>query len=324
MFRWLALGLACALGMAWACGNAINGGGNGLEGGSADGGLGAPCTSDCAAPYRCNVVPGTETGVCVAACGSDGDCPAFLTCKTGLCAADCSEASGCAGGQSCSGLIEGPFGGECQSNADCRLGAYCLQREGMCMPYMVCIECVGGCPTCTANWQCGQGQVCTDGTCQTCTSDSQCGPSAKCSATHSSFQCTCSKDGDCATMETCNDGVCAHGNANVDDPDASCKAGKVYMDGKCGGCSTFEDCNPGANGPRVLPGLACVDGVCTHCTANSQCGGGQACVDGTCGTCITSAQCGPGGSCMDGFCTCTSSAQCAAGQRCGAGVCVPM
>ena len=352
MLRWLGVGIACALGLAWACGGTINGGGGDCQskctlsdecervcdGGSPEGEArevgtrdgGAACSSPCVAPQVCIALPGASTAFCGAACSSDNDCPALLTCQGGLCSATCST---CGAGEECVPVLGQGFD-QCKSNTDCPIGSYCVGETDeetsvipMCIQYSACSECTGSCPTCTSNSQCEAGQVCLGGRCQTCTSDSQCGPSARCSATHTSLQCTCSRDGDCAAGGHCQMGICTPNPPDIcDSSDAGCATDQGCVAGVCGECTTFTDCAIASKYSQrgVMPGLTCVDGVCTHCTANSQCGGGQACVGGTCGTCITNAQCGPEGSCMDGFCTCTSSAQCAAGQRCGAGVCVAM
>jgi hypothetical protein len=295
------------------------------------------CTisAQCVAPDVCNMLPGSIPGQCGPACESDCDCPAWLTCQDGLCSQcsipgasfDAPEWVGCPAGQWCS-VVSPPAGHGCTSSPECGLAGYC--QGGNCWPIHVCTECYGDCQSdasiveCASNGQCAAGQVCVGNTCQTCTSDSQCGPTAKCTATHTGVQCTCSQAADCAPGATCASGVCASGGVTGCAVNG-CQDGQACVNGACGACSTFEDCNTATfGGPMALPGLACNNGVCSACSSNSQCGGGQACVGGTCGTCATSAQCGPSGQCSDGYCICSTDAQCQAGQRCGAGVCVEM
>jgi Cys-rich repeat protein len=286
-------------------------------------------SSDCGAGEICIVLLGTQgqdaaptsSGHCGAPCQSDCDCPAWLTCQGGV----CGNCTTCPAGERC--LWVTPPSAECSVNADCGLGGYC--DWGNCAPIQVCVECVGGgCAGCTANSQCSSGEVCAQGTCQACTSDSQCGPSAKCDATHTAIQCTCSASTDCAAGESCSSGVCGSSGLTACEsglPGSTCPTGQVCMNGSCGACRSFEDCNTNPNaGPGSLKGLACVGGSCTACNSNSQCGGGQACVGGTCGTCAADSQCGSSGQCTNGYCTCTSDAQCSTGQRCGSGVCVEM
>ncbi|HEY1959871.1 MAG TPA: Dickkopf N-terminal cysteine-rich domain-containing protein [Polyangiaceae bacterium] len=289
----------------------------------ADGGAACSATAPCAAPEVCIMLPGTDAGSCGPACQSDCDCPAWLSCQNGVCGT-CSDSS-CGAGERCS-LVTLPHGAQCSSNNDCGLGGYC--QDGYCDELRVCTQCTGGCQTCNSNAQCSPGEVCDNGACATCSSDSQCGPSAKCAATHTSVQCTCSQTSDCASGETCQSGICAPlpvMGCNDPDPMNRCQTGQACINGSCGACSSFEDCNTNPDGLLgSLQGLACINGACAACTANSQCGGGQACVGGTCGTCVVDAQCGASGKCSDGYCVCSTDAQCDSGQRCGAGVCVEM
>ena len=272
----------------------------------------------CTPPLACNVLPGSTTATCGPKCQADSDCPAWTTCQSGSCSAKCST---CPAGQTCQGVTN-PSGHQCTSNTSCGLGEYC--QGGMCSPYEVCTECVGGCPSCASNNQCILGEVCVGNQCVTCTSSSQCGPTATCASTHTGMQCTCTVNGDCASPETCAAGICTVTNPPGCNPPEGCPTGQGCVNNTCGACSTFGDCNQSTFGPQPLPGLVCIAGVCTACTASSQCGGGMACVGGTCGTCATNAQCGASGQCTDGFCTCTGDQQCGTGQRCGGGVCVPM
>ena len=360
MKRWFWVALAlCA---AWGCGKQAidlgsNNGGDGGSTGSASGGMVQPdkchgsgmgrdasagggpdaraqpavcsSTADCSPPDVCVMLPGGNssgssssgggTGFCGNPCQSDCDCPAWLTCQQGLCA----QCSTCPAGQQCT-WATGPGGGpaNCSTNSTCSLGSYCV---GSCEPIMICAPCYGPCPACTSNSQCNGGQVCIGQSCQACTSDDQCGPSAKCQATHSGMQCTCTQDADCGTGESCASGICSPGPEPSCFTLNSCQNGQVCINGACGACSSFEDCNTSPyGGPRRLMGLACINGACSACSTNSQCGGGQACVGGTCGTCSTDGQCGGSGKCSNGYCVCTSDSQCQAGQRCGAGVCVEM
>jgi hypothetical protein len=282
------------------------------------------CTdsSDCEAPEVCIFLPGAlvldggtwqPQSYCGAPCASDCDCPQWLTCHGGFCDQCNSDASACPVGQQCGDLGGGP--GVCTSNTGCDFGNYC--DGGVCQGYQVCSQCFGDCPNCNTNAQCAVGEVCVGGRCTVCSSDEQCGPRAKCAATHSGLQCTCASSTDCASGESCSGSLCAPGPRGCE----SCVGGAVCQeDGSCGPCATTAQCS----GPDSFSGtgFACVGGLCTNCTANSQCGGGEACVDGTCGTCSTSVQCGTSGVCLFGFCVCVRDSQCAPGQRCGAGVCV--
>jgi Cys-rich repeat protein len=301
--------------------------GGGDDGGSTDDGSAdatptmTTTSTGCSDSEVCFYLPGSHAGQCEPACQSDCDCPAWLSCQNGTCAQCGGDTYTCPAGTSCSWATS-PEPAPCSADSECANAGYC--QDGMCEPYFRCVACVGDCPKCTSNAQCGAGEVCDGETCNACSSDSQCGPQAKCTATHTGFQCTCSGDADCAS------GACASGVCEAPSPTtascnagASCPKGQGCVNGVCGACSTFEDCNPtsrGAFGP--LSGFACVNGTCAACTTNSQCGGGQACVGGTCGTCATNSQCGPTGTCTDGFCTCSADSQCASGQRCGQGVCV--
>jgi hypothetical protein len=291
------------------------------------------CTNTtCTSPQVCISLPGSTTGTCGPPCQGDGDCPGWLTCQSGSCTQCYQTAVGdagmsvssCAAGQQCTWATP-PRGAQCSSNAACGLGGYC--QGGNCAPIEVCAECLGGCTTCTSNAQCNAGEVCEGQLCVTCTSNSQCGSSATCTATHTGMQCTCTQNTDCASGETCSSGICSPngGGGCATGGPSSCQNGQACINNACGPCSTFEDCNTNPyGGPGQLSGLACIGGVCTACTSNSQCGGGMACVGGTCGTCSTNTQCGATGQCTDGYCACTTSSQCGSGQRCGWGVCVSM
>jgi hypothetical protein len=316
--------------------NACKGSGANRDAGATAGNDGAspaqPATCsgsyDCVGSDVCIVLLGSvgEAGVpghCGSACQSDCDCPAWFTCQSGVCA----QCSSCPAGQQCVQI--GSPGGACLSNTACPLGEYCA-GDG-CQGIEVCTTCLGGCSTCTSNTQCDTGQVCVGTTCQPCTSDSQCGPSGHCTATHMGMQCTCSTATDCASNEICSSGVCSPGPTTASTACMSgplgpnCPTGWACINGTCGACTRFEDCNTSLNGsPGNLTGLACINGTCTNCTANDQCGGGQACIGGTCGTCSTNSQCGVSGQCSNGYCVCTNDSQCASGQRCGSGVCVEM
>jgi len=286
------------------------------------------CTPSCTAPQVCILLPGAPVGTCGAACQSDSDCPGLLSCQGGVCTAQCTT---CPAGQQC-GSIGGAFGKRCTTNTDCSVGSYCEAGGpfGMCVPYEGCVECTGGCQTCTSNSQCSNGLVCEGNVCVTCASNSQCGPTGSCTTTHTGAQCTCTAASDCGSGQSCSSGVCNPGPVSGCEsglPGTECATGKACVNNTCGPCSTFTDCNrvSGFAGPNQGPsGLVCIDGACTACTANSQCGGGMACVGGTCGTCAVASQCGPTGQCTDGFCTCSTNAQCATGERCGSGVCVTM
>ena len=178
----------------------------------------------------------------------DCDCPAWLTCQGGLCA----QCSTCPAGQRCIGVtLGGP--GSCATSAACGLGGYCVGAHpgpddsgtGICLPIHICVECAGGCQTCNSNTQCSPGEVCVGEACTMCTADSQCGPTAKCEATHTSEQCTCSKTTDCACGETCQSGICAPpgGSGCGLGPGSECDRGLACINGVCGQCTSFEDCN---------------------------------------------------------------------------------
>jgi hypothetical protein len=291
---------------------------------------------DAAPPPNCGDTTCTAPEVCInigdghphcgPACQSDSDCPAWLTCTAG----QCSECGECPAGQQCKPVTVFPDMGP---------------------GYSACVPCTaeGNCTRCTTNSQCKAGEVCSGGKCTACSSNAQCGPSAQCIATHTTQQCTCSATADCASGESCVQGLCAPGCCTNNDCSpgeactdglcqpcqgsgcacgsaGDCATGQACINSTCGECATYEDCNRTHGeafvGEPKWVGLTCINRACTACASNSQCGGAQACVAGTCGTCVKDSQCGAAGVCSGGFCECTSDAQCDSGQRCGAGVCV--
>lgn len=106
-------------------------------------------------------------------------------------------------------------------------------------------------PTCKADTDCKDGQVCVDKACVECRDESQCEAGQVCQA------------GACVAKPECAS-------------DADCKDGKVCQAGTCQACASDADCGPGGT---------CEAGACkraTTCTVDEDCADDEDCVDGLC------------------------------------------
>lgn len=100
----------------------------------------------------------------------------------------------------------------CDGDADCKKPEKCVNKK---------------CVQCATNNDCGQGQLCSNGTCQKlpgyCDSDNDCDPFQVCKGHKCTF---CSNDNECG-------------------PGGQCRAGKCFRKGMCekdGDCAEDEDC----------------------------------------------------------------------------------
>ena len=157
---------------------------------------------------------------------------------------------------------------KCHNDAGCYNGFVC--KSGRC-------ESPGTPPPppakCTANKDCGHGQVCVSGACQACTSDKQCDAGQVCNAgacqTPTPPPATCTVNTDCTNYLACISGTCQACTA-----DAQCNPGLFCTAGQCkkpkqppppppppaGGCVTEHDCG---NGGLCQSGT-CVASACQN------------------------------------------------------------
>jgi hypothetical protein len=158
-------------------------------------------------------------------------------------------------------------------------------------------------PTCTSSKQCDPTQGCSGGFCVQipCTLDSQCGPSQTC------------------FNGVCNQNVCFQTVLNFN---GGCTGGTICQNELCTPfgmtCGSNQDCFGGE--------LTCVNGICSQCGSNADCGNNGVCAGGVCfPNCsgITGA-CSSGTMCVADFCCppgnypshCTNTNQCNKGQLC--------
>lgn len=155
---------------------------------------------------------------------------------------------------------------------------------------------------CTADSECGPGEVCDNGECvpeQTnggCTSDADCPGTQVCQ----NGSCVepdpgngnggCTSDADCPGTQLCQNGTCVEPDLGCTS-DADCAGDLVCENGECvspsgngnGGCASNAEC-PGDQ--------VCVNGECLDpngngngnggCETNAECPGSQVCINGTC------------------------------------------
>jgi hypothetical protein len=103
--------------------------------------------------------------------------------------------------------------------------------------------------------------------------------------------------GECASPQVCVEKrclapTCTDHLKDGDETDVDC-GGKCSACPLGKGCATLADCEAG---------LACVEGVCSHCRNIDDCPTEQVCRDGLCGACLTREECGGGRACLGGRC----------------------
>ena len=167
----------------------------------------------------------TKFDACSGGAGNIGDCIAACDPMDAGCQASCSKAgskkpdpSGCAKqeGEACPGggggggtaICTGIGGKACTADYQCGSGNHCT--DGHCFDNTTDTKC-------TADYQCGSGNHCTDGCCQsntegtTCTADYQCGSGNHCTggACHANESGSpCTADYQCGSGGNCTSGKC--------------------------------------------------------------------------------------------------------------------
>jgi hypothetical protein len=194
----------------------------------------------------------------------------------------CTDSEDCERGQICGGGTCEEAG--CEDDGDCAEGEACLfddgdglfdpDAEGVC----TAVEC-GPRPLPS----CGRGEECIDGVCYEESEDGSCACSDDCGRGEICFSGTCQApleggvcgdDCECPEGDSCVDGTCV---AAADPCEGvTCGEGETCVEGVCqaGGCD-----------PACVEGQTCVDGVCqpdssggslcSTCTADADCGGGD-------------------------------------------------
>ncbi len=256
-----------------------------------------------------------------AVCDAENTCPSGRVCDDGRCEV-CVAKSDCGSDQVCDRGDAGDphrcvdVPDTCESDADCVGGLRCLSNSCVtecsgnldCVDDLVCVE--GSCEDCERDSQCDPGQICTENGCTDVGSQcrnigEECTPGAP---TRPGFVCTrfdgdaeytchetcnnqeicsaaflglpaangiCQSNADCAGNEYCSMGFsteCRPLPAAC--PDAGCPGGSMCVDDACVfECSADADCKPG---------VACIDGLCSPCTNDGECGNNQVCLQNLC------------------------------------------
>ena len=321
----------CENGQMVSCTNTCPGGSvpGGCEQGVCENGEMVSCTNTCpdgSVPEGCHTRQ---------SCTSAADCGENQVCQNGQCTpvtiADGCQAdpSVCADNEQCD-----PASGQCVplvcadgspnypncGCGNCPDGQLCNPDSGQCIPPEE------GTPpgpgqdqSCTSTTDCGDDQVCQDGTCvpddggeQSCTSTADCGDGKICQ------NGTCVPDGGGESCTTNND--CG--------PDKICQSGRCFCDCQGSPISCSEQCG----------GVCLEESVSCPCQGSGECTPPQKCVPGADGQKICSNDDGigvcPDGSrvvcdrnCFDGTrpanCRiCNSDANCEENQICNRGICV--
>ena len=213
-------------------------------------------------------------------------------------AADCNDNNACTI-DACSD-IDDTGAGNCTNTA---VGQNCCNDADECDAGEVCTnnQCV---PACDSDDDCEAGQVCN-------TTTGQCEDAPECTT---GGDCD---DGDACTNDVCTDGVCSN-------PDVTCGAGQVCVDGECvGECTEDVDCPDDGD---ACTEVACVDGGCV--TTTTDCNDDVACTDDSCdpdtGDCVNEDNCVDGTCDPDtGECTgCTADVDCDDDDDCTTDTCV--
>lgn len=256
-------------------------------------GLCESCTSgsdECGGPGdRCHPLGGSF--VCTFACETDDDCSAGFRC-----AALTTAAKGCI-----------PQGGTCTGCllSGCTAGEVCNPDSTMCQPG------IDSCRLCTADFECGDGSVCTDfGGRDRCLP--RCGAGGTCDSGYTCDTATnlCLPDSGSCTSCTLDPSSCAAGLVLDEDKcacvecisNSDCSSGEACAlgTGQClpgsGQCASSNECSGACVGAQDgLPG------VCVECASAADCNPGAACTNYECVdcNCPIGQQCQPDGSCLD-------------------------
>lgn len=204
-------------------------------------------------------------------------------------------------------------------------------------------------PSCRGDFECTEGEACTDIGCVTvCSTEQPCPDGTVCrdginwclgpeepepTATPGS----CQRNADCPEAGLlCRDGVCVRDDAACGDEGCACEAdgvcaeGLVCAQGQCRPpeetCQFNHECGPGE--------VVCIDAGCAPtCSSTSPCPNPtlQQCVDGICesvtppkGQCVLNEDCGSAAVCIDSSCysACDDQNPCDSGLYCDDGACV--
>jgi len=188
--------------------------------------------------------------------------------------ADCTTAYGT--GYVCEPSTGTCVQGACSANADCGAGQICSG--------VTCASCGTDDNACVAAY--GSGTICVSGNCVTgtCHTGAQCTGGQSCSvSTHTCGACT--GDADCQASYgngyLCNaSNACVQGNCH----DATTCSGELCVNNVCTPCAGDGDC---ASGQLCLGG-ACITG---NCRDQSNCSGGQICTNNSCSACAGDTDC---------------------------------
>jgi len=166
------------------------------------------------------------------------------------------------------------------------MDTYCTPRCDpifqRCIGYNQCVDR----HRCGVNFDCPEGQMCTD-----------------------SLRCViCIESDDCPGDKVCIRGVCTTCYS-----DSHCSPGLVCHNGECMNCWHDHHCY----GKEI-----CYGGRCTTCQNHMHCPGDTVCVNGECKVCVIQSDCGGYGRCINGQCRiCTQDEQCRNGYMCSLGLC---
>ncbi|MGI5861212.1 MAG: putative Ig domain-containing protein [Myxococcales bacterium] len=259
--------------------------------------IGGTCAA-CSYDVQCGKGKRCCGGACIplTACCSNADCSNGQVCSlaTRTCVA-CQNDAQCPGGRCCGGKCTKA---SCCSTAECQAtypGSIC-GPGGTCQPCAGDSDCggKGKCcggrcldgATCCKDSDCGAGLQCINGGCGACQTDPNNANDIRgtcprgqvcCPGSDGKKSCrpgTCCDTGDCAAKGSQPSLVCAGnfcGACDDSDPARRCPDGMKCCNGVCtqGSCCDHEDCGCGAK--------RCVDGVCTVCEDDDDCGGGMQC-----------------------------------------------
>jgi cysteine-rich repeat protein len=296
--------------------------------------------SPCEEGDLCTANDSCEGGICVSGqavvCVASDQCHDAGICNpaTGLCSdpaaangTPCDDGTLCTATDSCqNGICVGADPVICTAPAPCLDAGVCDPATGLCSDPTASAE---GSP-CEDGDLCTTGSTCQSGTClggspvlctpiDDCHDAGACDPeSGLCSAPIKADGSACDDGNACTRTDTCQDGMCAGGNAIV------CTASDQ--------CHTAGVCSPATglcSDPPKADGTACDDG--NTCTRTDTCQAGT-CTGGNAIVCTASDQCHTAGVCnpATGLCSdpakangsaCDDGNACTRTDTCQAGVC---
>jgi sugar lactone lactonase YvrE len=234
-------------------------------------GIGCPCTTSavCGTGGKCC------NSTCVTGnCCATADCPTGQVCNSNTCGA-CATSAECGAGSACcpgAGGVKGCVVGNCCTSAECQGGQGCIANvcRDLCGVTTPCPTgakcCANACyvGNCCSNADCTNGQACVKNVCSACTADIQCGLGEICDG------------GKCITG--CNGSVtCTTGELCCTAQSTNCKPGTLGCKGSCtpGNCCSNADCGGGQ--------VCTADHVCrAPCSTSADCSVGGHCCTGYC------------------------------------------